>query len=316
MAKINCLTGFEISGGSQQTLTCTENANWSPDLKDITCRPVCGKQAPTGAAFIAGGQETNITYAPWHVGIYKLKDAEVIYQCGGTILTEKVIISAIHCFWDPQINIAYDARLFKVAAGKQYIDYKSNDEPHKVQYFQIVDLNYHSDYRHASGNYALDIVLALLDVSIHFQHHIAPICVQMNSVTIYDIPVYPGLNGTLAGWGLTESGRQSKRLKIVDLPTVDKDKCIADSDSGFRDFITADKFCAGHWKLNISACQGDSGGGLVFPKTINGSRRYFLRGVVSVGSNALINRCDSSKYTTFTNVIYHDKLVRSALLSP
>lgn len=261
-----------------------------------------------------GGTETNITYAPWHVGIYKVIKGAKKYQCGGTILTRRIVISAMHCFWNRKKNVAYEPALYKVTAGKQRSTYNSPDEPYRVQYFDIEDLNYYSDYRDLSGNFALDIVMILLSDIIEFRHHIAPICLQ-NKITFHDIPVPPGLNGTLAGWGLTGSNNNqaSEQLKIVELPTVDRDKCIGDSGYGFADFVTADRFCAGYLGAKISACQGDSGGGLVFPKFIDQKIRFFLRGIVSVGANNL-GSCDSGKYTTFTNVVYHDKLIRTALL--
>lgn len=55
---------------------------------------------------------------------------------------------------------------------------------------------------------------------------------------------------------------------------------------------------------------GDSGGGLVFNKTENDRVKWYLRGIVSVGANKL-DSCDSNKYSTFTNVAYHDKLIEA-----
>ena len=56
-----------------------------------------------------------MTEAPWHVGIYQ--NGEQI--CGGTIVTERVVITAAHCF---SINTNYthtfNVKDFKVAAGK------------------------------------------------------------------------------------------------------------------------------------------------------------------------------------------------------
>ena len=61
------------------------------------------------------GKETNVTEVPWHVGIY-LNDTQI---CGGTIVSERVVISAAHCFSD---NIdfmhTFDVKTYKVAAGR------------------------------------------------------------------------------------------------------------------------------------------------------------------------------------------------------
>ena len=56
-----------------------------------------------------------MTETPWHVVIYK--DNEHI--CGGTIISERVVISASHCFSIATNNIqGIDYNRFKVAAGK------------------------------------------------------------------------------------------------------------------------------------------------------------------------------------------------------
>ena len=61
------------------------------------------------------GKNFNVTEAPWHVGIYQ--NGEQI--CGGTIVTERVVITAAHCF-SQEINFVhtYDVKTYKVAAGK------------------------------------------------------------------------------------------------------------------------------------------------------------------------------------------------------
>ena len=61
------------------------------------------------------GKILNVTEAPWHVGIYQ--NGEQI--CGGTIVSERVVISAAHCF-SREINFAhtFDVKDFQVAAGK------------------------------------------------------------------------------------------------------------------------------------------------------------------------------------------------------
>lgn len=119
-----------------------------------------------------------------------------------------------------------------------------------------------------------------------------------------------GWLGRVAGWGLTSSGgKASPVLKYVDLRTVDHAKCLADSDIEFRPNITPDKFCAGYLNQNISVCQGDSGGGLVFPKTEDGRKKFYLRGIVSTGVLSMESSCDSNKYTTFTNIAYFDQMI-------
>ena len=56
-----------------------------------------------------------MTFVPWHVGIYKNRKQ----ICGGTIISESVVISAAHCFSQFTNNTnEIDYKLFQVAAGK------------------------------------------------------------------------------------------------------------------------------------------------------------------------------------------------------
>lgn len=72
--------------------------------------------------------------------------------------------------------------------------------------------------------------------------------------------------GRIAGWGKAMSGGSpSEILKIVELPTIDRAQCIAESDIEFRPFITPDKFCAGLLNSNVSICQGQFFSFLLLP---------------------------------------------------
>ena len=56
-----------------------------------------------------------MTEVPWHVGIYE-KGTQI---CGGTIISERVVITAAHCFSQATNNVhKIDYKNFKVAAGK------------------------------------------------------------------------------------------------------------------------------------------------------------------------------------------------------
>ena len=56
-----------------------------------------------------------MTEVPWHVAIYE--NGEQI--CGGTIVTERVVISAAHCFsMSNNGSHEIDYKKYKVAAGK------------------------------------------------------------------------------------------------------------------------------------------------------------------------------------------------------
>lgn len=97
IAYVSCQRGYEKIG-PQQTLTCLENGRWSPSPQ--RCTQICG-EINEGTAYVVGGSVTNISRVPWHAGIYRKDREDGKYQqiCGGTVLTSKIIISAmVICF--------------------------------------------------------------------------------------------------------------------------------------------------------------------------------------------------------------------------
>lgn len=101
IARINCRDRYERQTVARlQIITCSEDGIWNP-LPE-TCTPICGEAAPEGTPYIVGGFNAQITQVPWHVGIYKASSNgnSFDFQCGGTIINARVVISAAHCFWD------------------------------------------------------------------------------------------------------------------------------------------------------------------------------------------------------------------------
>lgn len=264
---------------------------------------------PEGSPYIVGGIVTNITKVPWHVALYKRlggPNGNFEQWCGGTILNAKVVISAMHCFWDRTEDKPFDHSEFRVVAGKFKRDFTA-DENLKTQTFSLAGIRYVDGYSDVAGLFASDIVLLILNSYIEFKTHISPICIEYD-LTFDERTVTPGWIGRVAGWGLEESsGLPSPVLKVIDLPAISRTECRAKSNKEFLPYITSDKFCAGYL-TGVSVCQGDSGGGLVFPKNIGQKTKYFLRGIVSTGANKA-NSCDNDKYTTFTNTAFFTEFI-------
>lgn len=82
--------------GIPNVLTCRSDGKWN--YSTFKCEPICGVQTPKAQQFIVQGHEANITEAPWNVAIYKTSGFGKELICGGTIITERIVISASHCF--------------------------------------------------------------------------------------------------------------------------------------------------------------------------------------------------------------------------
>lgn len=304
LARVNCNRGYKSASDSQQILSCGIDGKWFP--QPLPCVQTCGETGPQGAPQIVGGRITDITKVPWHVAVYQRIKDKFQQICGGTIVNAKVIITAIHCFWDRSVDKPFDISEFRVIAGKFNRDFDSKEDL-KVQPFSIERLYYSDSYKDAKALFEYDIALAILDSYLEFNIHISPICIDYDESP--DETLAAGSLGQVAGWGLeSTNGLPSPYLKIITLPIISKEECILNSPEGFAELITSDKFCAGHLS-GQSVCQGDSGGGLVLEKDVNEKKRYFLKGIVSTGSNK-DGSCDSNHYSTFTNVANFTKFIK------
>lgn len=304
-AHIICRPGYERSGTMQIT-TCDESGRWSP--LPSKCTEICGKQDVRDDRDVNVESTIDLTKVPWNVSIYKQLESTHFEQvCGGTIISAKVVISAIHCFWNTTENRRQNLSKFRVVAGKTLRNATAN-EPFTPQFFSIDDVVYIDNnidqYRDYQGNYEFDIAVAILNQFIEYTNYIAPVCIEYG-LAYSDLEIEDGLIGTVSGWGMLPNGQRSELLKIVQLPAVTNEQCKAKTPTSFHPLITRDKFCAGH--LNrITVCGGDSGGGFI--TTVNGTKGsvHYLRGVVSTGNKA---PCIRSFLTTFTNVAYHSDFI-------
>lgn len=312
IARISCQFGYKRPPDViQDVLVCNEEGNW--DSSAFRCDQICGTEAAEGVSYIVGGTKVNITKVPWHVGIYNdlSESGKFVQSCGGTILSAKIVISAAHCFWDPSENKFVHESHFAIGAGKVYRDYYAT-EPIKSQFIRVAKIHHPDGYNDYAGLYFSDIALLILTDFIVLKSYVKPICIDYDLE--YNEQIVPSdWIGRVAGWGLEESGGQSStELKVIELPAIDYHVCKTASTPQFRPFITGDKFCAGYSDSGLSVCEGDSGGGLVFPRDIGGQPTFYLRGIVSAGADKQ-GSCDSDKYTTFTNIQFYIKLIISLM---
>lgn len=314
IARVRCRHGYRKPDGAVNDLVvCGADGLWN--RTPMRCEQVCGVDgSPTGTAYIVGGEVTNNTLVPWHVGVYSDVDAPGSFSqiCGGTILTNRLVISAAHCFWSKVDNRFQNVAHFRVAMGKYYRSWDAA-EPLSVQRLPVQEIRGVQGYADHSDLYNADLVLLVLPEVIQFRSYVVPICVELN-LQFNDRFVVGGLDSLVAGWGLTATGGASSDvLKVISLPTVSFDECRRKVPASFQRFVTTDKFCAGFLDRAESVCQGDSGGGLVtWREAADGQRTFFLRGLVSSGVNRALS-CDSDKYTVFTNVHYYSDLIASLM---
>ncbi|KAH9640521.1 hypothetical protein HF086_001570 [Spodoptera exigua] len=110
------------------------------------------------------------------------------------------------------------------------------------------------------------------------------------------------VTATLEGqwpWQIALYQQQAREeLTLLEMPVVDQQTCLNSYEQFFGIFTSDKTFCAGYRDVG-SACNGDSGGGMVFEK----DGAWYLRGVVSLSvARKGVYRCDPNHYVIFTDV--------------
>lgn len=189
-------------------------------------------------------------------------------RCGATIISDKFLVSAAHCFKKFLFPI-------KVRVGTTDAD----DELART--YDIVKIHRHQRYN--SVRRVNDIALIEVRDSIIMSRSVQPICLYTEST---ELPATQNL--TVMGWGVddTESLNVSRSLLKGVVRPILRNDCFQrlNKDSPFVRFnITDGHTCAlGSANENgtaTDACQGDSGGPLVLSQ----NDKYYLVGVVSTG---------------------------------
>lgn len=304
-ARISCAFGYEepLKSNLQKIIRCQASGEW--DYYPFKCVPQCGVLTPSVTGLITKGEDAPISKVPWHVAIYEKKD-DFSYICGGTIISPRLVISAAHCFWG--VDDFKDKKLYQVGVGKYFRDYNAIEKI-SPQFFNITDMISHVGYQDFDGNYNLDIVVLVLSSYILLKPHVRPVCIER---TLFgeEKSVPTGWQGLIVGFGLITGTQLATSLRMATLKTIHREDCIAQVPPQSRNFVTGDKFCAGDTKEGVVACQGDSGGGFVRSKNINGQDYYYLIGIVSSGgASSLIGECNTQEAVRFTNVHYYDELI-------
>lgn len=246
----------------------------------------CGRPLPVNR--IVGGVSASEGAWPWQVDIQTDDKGHV---CGGTIISESWILSAAHCFPNPN-----DISSYMVYAGRQQLNGWNPDETsHRIRRV-VVPLGY------TDPQLGQDIALVELATAVTWSDRIQPICLPYA-----DVEFSSDMRCMITGWGNIRDGvglQGVGALQEVQLPIIDSKTCqdmyLINPTENID--IRDDMMCAGFQQGGKDSCQGDSGGPMVC-QISDGS--WVQAGIVSFGLGcAKPNRPGVyAKVSSFTNFI-------------
>ncbi|XP_074041879.1 uncharacterized protein isoform X1 [Leptinotarsa decemlineata] len=277
-----------------------------PHTLSVTTESGCGIVAARPSPLITNGHDTTPGQWPWHAALYHSKGFQLLYICGGTLISHQHVVTAAHCVTKLRSNKILNVESVLVYLGK----YDLVTFGPEVQDRSVSDIFIHPEYNHSV--YFNDIAVLKLSRPVETTNFVRPCCLWAEDTSLDSVISRPG---TVIGWGYDESKKLSNKLMQAQMPVVSTSTCIFSNREFFSQFTFEKNYCAG-FRNGTSVCNGDSGGGMVFPKTGTRGQNtvWQLRGVISV-SVALQGHgvCDTSQYILFTDVAKHLSWIKQTM---
>ncbi|XP_017060536.2 transmembrane protease serine 9-like [Drosophila ficusphila] len=243
--------------------------------------PACGIRAQTFSTRVKNGTIAKPYSSPWMVF---LKATDETFVCGGTLITNRLVLTAAHCF---QSKKQLYARL------GEYIRSRPNGCTNNHCQFRSTHL-VDAGFQHRLYNpktHANDIAILRLAKPVVYRDDIRPICI------VWDTKWRQYINNiqmlTATGWGITESGLDSDELRTLDIRRQPPGVCTQFIGS----VLESNQFCAGNWLSNL--CNGDSGGPIGALVPYKNKHRFIQIGIASLTNQ----RCQ--KASVFTDIMSH-----------
>lgn len=255
--------------------------------------PKCGVPIPTPVALITKGQRTEPGQFPWHAAIYIKEGKRANYICGGTLISEQHVVTAAHCTVSHNFQNPRDPSEFEVILGKYNLTLDEDDQ----QSFAVIKLNVHEEYN--TTFLFNDIAILQLNKPSEYTKFVRPICLWEEDTSL---EFATNKVGIAVGWGRDHQGHSTTEVLMqADMPIISTKECINSYHEIYSQYTNENNFCAGYGN-GTSVCNGDSGGGLFFPKNdTNGTNTVWqLKGIVS-NTVGIQNICDPTRYVIFTD---------------
>jgi len=218
---------------------------------------------------IIGGATTEVNEYPWMVSLL----LRGTHGCGGTLISNRWILSAAHCFDD---HIRRNYKNWQASLGEH--DRRTDSEADHIN-IDIAKIINHPDFRTGYwNNFDFSLVEMTEEVDFSLHPHIRPVCLPTNEGHSFE-----GVTATATGWGFTdpEIERLASVLQEVDVTVLSNQECKENYGRIWNVQITDQNLCANVKGGGKDACQMDSGGPLI--ARCSQVKNFELIGVTSWG---------------------------------
>jgi len=275
-------------GGKGESLKIAPN---SEKKEENHC--ICG-MVPGGGNRIVGGETAKKFEFPWQAAIVFAGTRQP--TCGGSIINDRYILTASHCFWftktEPdEIEVLIHAYQLEPTLQDGWKNVKLGekgsiqgpgwqlgnvtDEDEGTQRIKVAEIITHPLF---SDSYDFDVALLKLATKIDLKSNpeICPICIPPPGV----FSEHNGQKLMVIGWGLAhqDAGATTKPLQKLEVPVINLAVCEKMMDMK----LTSRMICAGFKEGVKDACLGDSGGPL-FERPPKTGGKHTQVGIVSWG---------------------------------
>ncbi|KAJ8976561.1 hypothetical protein NQ317_014214 [Molorchus minor] len=219
---------------------------------------------------IVGGEPAEAGEFPFMAAV-GFNSNEQKWRCGGTLISDRYVITAAHCTFSRDAGKPTVVRL-----GDLDLTTRSDGSEHKD--YKITNIIVHPAYEYPKKYN--DIALLRTETKIQFTRFIRPAC-------LYTKNEIPDVLATATGWGRTDyAAENSDRLRKVTLDIYDNNLCSKtyQKEKDLPNGVSSNMLCAGEIKGGRDTCQGDSGGPLLITKEGNRCKFYII-GVTSFGKS-------------------------------